>query len=110
MRDESIQKAPGLALRPAMFLCFGEFFLQVLLRFFIGFFVVVVVRCEEGRMLALMGMWNCGRGEILQVEENTERGLDRAGAVSGVPRMVVAFGKGRGRGGVGFVGAWVIEA
>jgi len=43
MHDQFVEEAPGLALGPAVFLGFGEFFLQVLLGFFVGFVVGVVV-------------------------------------------------------------------
>jgi hypothetical protein len=43
MHDQFIEEAPRLALGPAVFLGFGEFFLQVLLGFFVGFVVGVVV-------------------------------------------------------------------
>jgi len=43
MHDQFIEEAPRLALSPAIFLGFGEFFLEVLLGFFVGFVVGVVV-------------------------------------------------------------------
>lgn len=49
MRNQPVQETTRLAFRPAMFLGFGEFFLQMLLGFFVCFVVVVVVRWEERR-------------------------------------------------------------
>ena len=57
VRNESVQETARLALRPAMLLRLGEFFLEMLLRFFVCFFVVMVVRYIERR-----GISNAKRG------------------------------------------------
>ena len=44
MRNEAVEEAPGLSLRPAMFLRLGELFLEVFLSFFVCFIIVVEVR------------------------------------------------------------------
>ena len=47
VRDKPVQETARLALCPAVLLGLGEFLLEVLLGFFLGLLVVVVIRWER---------------------------------------------------------------